>query len=210
MAQQPDSQTPPRRRPSQGWYLLAVTLLLVGVTTFGMTVQRYRSVLIQEVESLQRLIVPGGGPVTFDQGGQYTVFYESDGTLDGQLFRTPRPMPIMRPRALNAEGEVIGGLQKVREVQVYNAAGRAGHAMWHWQIPSAGTYHLDAEHLSELSTPLPLMLGVGRLTTQAERYDPLGLYGAAGVLAFSLVAAIVMTLVTFLLRSGHHTRRDAD
>lgn len=213
MAPSPDTALPlalTSGRPGRQWYALAALLLLTGPCVFAATLLHYRKALIQEVEALQRLIVPGGGTVSFVEPGLYTVYYESDGVFKGQPFHTPRPMPVMRPRAFDAEGEEIGGLQKVRQVQVYQTAGRAGHAMWHWQITEAGTYRLDAEHLSELSTPLPLMLGVGQLNTQAERYDLWGLYGAAGVLAFSWVAALLISLVTFFLRSGFHTRRESD
>jgi hypothetical protein len=77
----PGAAPPARLRPARGWYLVAGAVIVAGVAWFvaGMVA------LNGQINSLQRVALPGTGQITLTHSGSYVIYYEGPGAADGNI-----------------------------------------------------------------------------------------------------------------------------
>ena len=83
---------PNRSIPSRKWYALAGAILIVTFSVYVMAVVSQHRSSWAFINAWPRFIVPDeqGAVVTIDKPGEYVIYYENRGTLDGRSFDTPR------------------------------------------------------------------------------------------------------------------------
>ena len=226
-----------RPPPGRGWYALAVVLLAVGVTAFGLALSRAEARLGRQVEGLSRVAVPAeekargtsrvtvaeGAKVTVREAGVQTIFYEYRGRLDRPSWEGPdvdfdtpvdavwpqRHEPAMRVTVRGPRGEPMEAeLLSDRRVVVYQRPEGAGFGVWTFVAPDAGVYTLDARWVDE---PPEGLAARGSVLLAVGRWEAQPwsreMWYAAAVLAFCFTAAAVTGIVTWMLRSGSATPR---
>jgi hypothetical protein len=180
-------------RPSRGWYGLAAALLVLAVAFVGLAIVSFAS-LFSQVDSFQRVKVPGQAQLSFGSGGGYLLYFEGPGM--SSLRRTGE----LRVQIQSAAGAEIPISQEHGRLETYNLGGHSGQAVASVTIPRPGRYEISAG----LATgPAPTDIAVGK-----------GLGGSIirGVI-FVLVAVLVLGpaslvtgLVTFFRRRRARAR----
>lgn len=165
MQRETDPNTPTRKRPSRGWYVLSAVVLIGSVSLFIVVLKNKMQVMQDRIESLPRFVGPTGDAgfiVTVDEPGKQNIFHENLGTLDGRSFDTPRRQvwttfdaPAMHCEVtfvqtgqatevrLPGVGEVSDKREVTKDLVVpYNFNGRQGHSVWVFEAPDAGDYRI--------------------------------------------------------------------
>jgi hypothetical protein len=127
-------------RPSRHWYWLVAGLGAVMVLLIGLAVVRLIS-LNQQINSFQRVQVPGRGTLTFTSPGQYLVYFE------GPEFGVASPsstgsVPVLLQSQATGRPVRISALQK--QLDFYNVGARRGTAEGSFTIGAPGRYTLRA------------------------------------------------------------------
>jgi hypothetical protein len=108
--QPPAAATPPAKlRPARAWYWVALVVFLAGAGWLGGGLY----LLVERVDSFQRVPLPGEGEVSLDHSGGYVIYYEGPGAegreyprLHGQRDTTLCIRRGARLRALREFGQL--------------------------------------------------------------------------------------------------------
>ena len=211
----PPSDAPaaaPRRVPSRGWYGLAFVLLLVGLAAYiaSLNVGRARAAAL--VEAFRTVTAPGEAVVTLDEPGPYTVFYEKVGTRGGERFDLREKFPVLPKMNLTLTDPTTGrevAHQPVDSHAVYRTAGREGYSEWAFELDRPATLRVHTELVDADPGGQRFQLAFGKLPVEQMTGDWRGVFGGAALLAFAFVVSSVTIIVTWMLRHGGATRRDA-
>ncbi|MFI4862407.1 MAG: hypothetical protein ACIAXF_17210 [Phycisphaerales bacterium JB063] len=158
-----------RRRPSRGWYVLSLLILLVSLGVFVAAVLDGRRQAWSEIESMPRLVGPtasAGVELELHEPGEHVVYYENLGTFEGRSFDTPRHQVWTTPttpamvctvtrvedgeavavRLLGQTGDDPAALDADRDTSVIygraDGTGRQGTGVWTFDVPEAGRYRV--------------------------------------------------------------------
>jgi hypothetical protein len=177
-------------RPSRHWYWLAAGLGAVMVLLIVLAVVRFLS-LNQQINSFQRVQVPGRGTLTLTGPGQYLLYFE------GPEFGVASPsssgsVPVLLQSQATGQPVRIGTLQK--QVDFYNIGGRRGTAEGSFTIGTPGRYTLRAGPPTGSAVQ---DIAVGRAIVASEVVAVAETI--VGVLA--LLAGVVVAVVIALRRS---------
>ena len=94
---EPLAAPPDRLRPGRVWYVLAVAVIVAGV---AWPLARLAA-LNGQVNSFQRVALPGNGEITLTHSGRYVIYYEGPGAAAGKA-----PPLSVRLRPLSASAAV--------------------------------------------------------------------------------------------------------
>jgi hypothetical protein len=220
MAQTTDRPDSARRRPSRGWYGIALVVMLVGVAAFVASVKVAQEKVADRLSQMQRFVAPGSTTLTFDRPGRYLVYYEKVGEFDGRSFDTTRVFRETPALDVDLRHDMTGEYVTVQQVkyeenqaQMFNA-GRANSEFVFTLPPesfaedAAGSvgYTISAAHENPEITE-DILLAVGPPVVGDLMSDWWGPFGGAAVLAFAFVLSSVAVLVVFALRHGWLTPR---
>lgn len=128
---------PTKRPPSRRWYWLALAVFLAGLGWQGVGLYR----LADQIDSLQRVAIPGEGEVTLDPG-DYVIYYEGPGAAadDGNVPAITVTVTPLSPSAVVTELEEYGDSVTV----TYNWGSREGRAVFTLEIAGAGRFLIEA------------------------------------------------------------------
>ena len=160
-------------KPSRRWYALAAVLLLLSLGVFIGTLVAKSAAVQDRITNMPRLVGPNpqGSEVELTEPGQYIIYHENLGTLDGRAFDTPRRQvwptfasPAMtcavvdlatgKPVELRLPGHTDKPKDK-REVNTdlvpaYDTAGRQGHGVWVFDVDRPGRYRVTLAYVPEV------------------------------------------------------------
>lgn len=171
---------PARRRPSRGWYGLALVILLVTGGVFAAVVVNGRAGAHRAVDQMPRFVGPtpeAGAVLDLAEPGDYIVYYENHGTLpaaDGvparrfdthrlQVWTTPtRPSMActvtrageeqdVTVRLLGQTGDRPAEFDADRDVGViYDLGDRQGAGVWTFRVDEPGAYRVHLAYLPDV------------------------------------------------------------
>jgi hypothetical protein len=97
---EPLAAPPDRLRPGRVWYVLALAVIVAGVAwpLAGL------AVLTGQINSFQRVALPGNGEITLTHSGRYVIYYEGPGAAAGN---TPALTVRLRPLSASAAVQSI-------------------------------------------------------------------------------------------------------
>ena len=193
--------TAPRKKPSRGWYLLSLVLLVGSIAVFVSALRHKAAYLNDQIIPMPRFVAPTGDDavvITVAKPGKQNIYYENLGELDGKAFNTPRRQvwttyqsPSMTCKVWYIEtGDVIEvrlpGVNdqdkpsRTSEDQIvtYDLAGRQGHSAWVFDADRAGDYRIEIEYVDAVLLE-PGSVEVPPELTKAQKKQMLSADGAA-------------------------------
>ncbi|HEX2052313.1 MAG TPA: hypothetical protein VHJ78_01125 [Actinomycetota bacterium] len=187
-------------KPGRGRYVLAALVLVVGWAIAGMGIV---GVLTGVTENLQQVVVPGEHVFTFDQAGDYTIFYEHESVVGNQTFSTGDLNGINVAVTSLKTGESLS-LDEPSTELTYSQGGRSGQSLAAFTIPEAGDYRLQAGYPEgQQANPVVLAVGSDEATNFA---GPLVLLIGIGL--GTSILALVLAIRTFQRRKRALRARD--
>jgi hypothetical protein len=96
---EPLAAPPARLRPGRVWYLVALAVIVAGPAWLLAGL----AALNGQIDSFQRVALPGNGEITLTHSGRYVIYYEGPGAAAGNA-----PALTVRLRALSASAAVQG------------------------------------------------------------------------------------------------------
>jgi hypothetical protein len=126
---------PTKRPPARSWYWLALVVFLAGLGWMGGGLYR----LFDEIDSLQRVAIPGEGEVTLDRG-DYVIYYEGPGAAAGSVPAITVTVTPVSPSAAVKDIEEYGDSVTV----TYNWGSHEGRAAFTLEIAGPGRFLIEA------------------------------------------------------------------
>ncbi|HYL62938.1 MAG TPA: hypothetical protein VE077_09985 [Candidatus Methylomirabilis sp.] len=192
----------PDVRPS-GWYmLLALPMLLCGISIFLYALIHG---VAHATDSLRQVVVPGECQIPLQQAKSYTVFIERQSAVHGKIYSTEGSV-----NGLECNLVPVGGIQKIemrpsRMSTTYDVGGRSGRSLFEFRVPEDGTYSFACGYSYVTHGP-EVVLAVGSGVGEGiMRAISLGLGGMFGGIA----SAGVVIVVVFALRQRSRKRFSA-
>lgn len=179
----------PKGKPGRWRYGLAIALMLVGTFAFLLAFE----VLKTTTEDMVQVIVPGESTITVEEPGDFTIFYESQSTVDGRVFSTGDLPGINIEIRSNATGEPVS-IKKPSATTSYSLGGRSGQSIAAFSVQETGDYTLAAAY-PEGAEGTERVLAVGSGSGGVGRAL---VAGGIGMAAF--LAGLVIGLRTFFRR----------
>jgi hypothetical protein len=165
--------------PSKAWYWVAgvVGVLAVGVGAFLMVAAFVG--YFDRIDDFQRVEVPGGGEVAFEDPGGYTVYFEAPGAAD-------REAPRINVSMTSRDGGEPVELRDYTSTVTYTTGEREGTAFQSFRIDEPGVYTVTArgEAVGELAFGRGLGLGPIRRMLAGVVVAGTGVLAAAGLVLY--------------------------
>lgn len=174
--------------PSRRGYLIAAVIAVVGLVFGGGAVLRGFARLTDTVDAFQRVDVPGGGALSFDTAGDFTIYYETAGGA-----RATAALPPVQLGLEAREGGEAVTLSEYAGSLTYGVGERQGEAV--------ATFHVDAPGAYVLTTDAPLAPGIARMAVGRGIGGQFAQSLVGGLaLALALVVAVILAGVTAVRR----------
>jgi hypothetical protein len=179
----PATAPPAKLSPARAWYLAALAILLAGaacvivglVTTGG------------QVNSFQRVALPGSGTVTLNHSSGYVIYYEARGAASGDI---PNFNVNIAPASASA---AVQGLKPYTADVSYTFGSHEGRAVLALQIASPGRFRLAAPGAPSVAGGSALAVGptiAGRIVITAVIGSVLILAGIGGAITVAIIRHI--------------------
>lgn len=193
--------TAPRKKPSRGWYLLSLVLLVGSIAVFVSALRHKAAYLNDQIIPMPRFVAPTGDDavvITVAKPGKQNIYYENLGELDGKAFNTPRrqvwttyqsPSMTCKVWYIETGDEIEVRLPGVNDqdkpsrtsedqIVTYDLAGRQGHSAWVFDADRAGDYRIEIEYVDAVLLE-PGSVEVPPELTKAQKKQMLSADGAA-------------------------------
>jgi hypothetical protein len=178
--------------PGRKWYAIALVVFIAGAAAAGVIVYTRLNGLARE---LVQVIVPGEADVTFRQPGTYTIYFEHESVVNGQVYRTAGDIAGLVVRLSSSNGDPIN-LVPPSFSSNYSIAGRSGEAVLTGTIDEPGQYHLSAAYDDARNQPRAVLaIGLGVPTKIIT-----AILIALGIGFCAFLAAVLIAVVTFVKR----------
>lgn len=178
--------------PGRIWYAFALVVLIAGSIAAGVYVYMRMSGVARE---LAQIIVPGEADLTFSQPGTYTIYFEPESVVNGQVYRTAGDIAGLVIRLHSADGDPIN-LVTPSFSSNYSIAGRSGEAVLTGTIDEPGQYHLTAAYVDARNEPQAVLaIGLGVPTKIIT-----AIVVTLGIAICSFLVAVLIVIVTFVRR----------
>ncbi len=169
-----DTATTPsaKLRPGRVWYLAALAVLIAGAVTVVVGLATTGT----QVNSFQRVTLPGSGEFTLNNSGDYVIYYEAEGAAGGNI------------PEFNVNVTPVSAAAAVESLKTYNAnvtytfGSREGLAVLALQVASPGTFRLEAPQAPAVAGGSALAVGTSI---------------AAGIAITAVVGAVLMVAGMF-------------
>ncbi|HEY7448666.1 MAG TPA: hypothetical protein VH702_10995 [Vicinamibacterales bacterium] len=184
--------------PGRVWYVMALLVLVAGAVAAGVFVYIRLDGLAHQ---LVQVIVPGEADLTFHEPGTYTIYFEPESVVNGQIYRTTGDIAGLVVKLSSASGDPIN-LVPPSISSNYSIAGRYGEAVLTGTIEEPGQYRLSAAYV-DASNQSEAVLAIG-LGVPAKIFT--AILVALGIAICSFLLAVLVAIVTFV-RRRRATRR---
>jgi hypothetical protein len=178
--------------PGRVWYVIALLVLIAGAIAAGVFVYIRLDGVAHE---LVQVIVPGEADVTFHEPGTYTLYFEPESIVNGQIFRTTGDIAGLVVKLSSASGDPIN-LVPPSISSNYSIGGRYGEAVLTGTIEDPGQYRLSAAYVdarNQSQAVLAIGLGVPTKIITA-------ILAALGIAICSFLLAVLIAVMTFVKR----------
>ena len=163
---------------SRAWYLTALVPLAIGVAIAWVSFTR----LVDNVESMQRMVVPGERTFILN-GGDYILFGETASIVDGTVYRNDR---FAVSCSLAAEDGTPIALERTTGRTRYSVGSYAGGGMFEFTLTTPGTVKLSCDNDGDTAV-VAIGGGIGAAIVVGIVCLVFGLLSAIGVFAIVFV-----------------------
>jgi hypothetical protein len=181
-----------RSRPGAFWYVVALVILASGVTwsAFGFV----GDVKFAMSNALTRSVMPGTMQLQLTKAGQYTIYYEYQSVLNGEMFNTGESTDI-QCTVQSPSGSKVP-IQDANFGATYTIGSRAGKSLAAFSAAAPGSYALACAYPRGSGPRIVLAVGQDFAAVLALRFIR---DGAILVGSFFLCALIIIvTLIRHL------------
>jgi len=169
--------------PSRAWYLMSMAIVVVSIAIFAYVLSSRLNAL---PDKLMHLVVPGQTDLNLVQTGIYSIFHERQSVVDGQLLRVSVRSASAADVPLTPPGASA----------TYSIGGRAGVAIFEFEIREPGTYRLAAAYDGGRALPRAVLaVGFGFVGELVAT-----IFGAIAILFTGLISAAVLAVVVYVKR----------
>lgn len=192
------AQVQPRVRPSGWWYVFAA-LLPIAVVAFSIASFTPFSADVMDFvfKEGQRVVVPGKSELNLADPGEYVIFHEYHGEIDGAVYTHPEILQGLEGGLTRKDTEETTTLEPLKTKFTYEMGSYAGRGIWSFSISQPGTYILEASCPSlEAQSQKTVLLVKKRPSVEA--FIRLGLSVCS--LLPAMIAAIVIVMVVYAKR----------
>ena len=179
---------PPRVRPSRGWYFVPLLLLVLVVVP---SVWALISGIGGLTEGLIRVEAPGEQTVHLGKG-TWTVFYEYQSQIDGQLVYSSFDYPGAQITVTTGGGSSIPVSSTGRNLD-YSVPNHIGYSIAEFTITTAGDYEFAVEDPAVETEPFVLALGRDKVKSTLKT-----VFGAIGIFGGGFVVLCVWAIIFFV------------
>ena len=175
---EPLAAPPARLRPGRVWYLVALAVIVAGPAWLLVGL----AALNGQIDSFQRVALPGNGEITLAHGGSYVIYYEGPGAAAGNA-----PALTVRLRPLSAAAAVQSITRS--DSSSFSFGSHADTAVLNLQIAHPGRFLLQARApAAPASSRLAVGSGVGgSLARVIIPFIALIVAGVCGVVAVAFI-----------------------
>ncbi len=183
----------PATPPGRIWYLIAVGIFLVGMTAMAV----FLITRLMSMDSgLTRFVAPGGETLTLD-AGNYTIFHEPQGVIDGKIYSggalTGLTVTVTGPDGSDVPLTAASSGR-------YSFGGHTGFAVFDFTAASSGAYIIAGHYADDAPGPQTVLaVGAGFLSGLLTT-----IFGSLGI-AFGgaiIATAIGVTVLVKRRRAG--------
>lgn len=173
----------PKLRPGRVWYLVALAAFIAGMVTGVVGLATTNS----QVDSFQRVTLPGSGEIVLNDSGDYVIYYETESASLGFV-----------PN-FNVEVTPVSDSATVESLEFYDASltytlgSRKGVAILVLKVASPGTFRLEAPDAQAAMGGSALAVGpsiAGKIVVIALAGGLLGVVGVVGAITIAVVRHI--------------------
>jgi hypothetical protein len=175
---EPLAAPPARLRPGRIWYLVALAVIVAGPAWLLVGL----AALNGQINSFQRVALPGNGEITLTHSGRYVIYYEGPGAAAGNA-----PALTVRLRPLSASAAVRGIAPAGSDS--FSFGSHADTAVLNLQIAHPGRFLLQASApTAPAGSHIAVGSGVGgSLVRMIVPFIALIVVGVCGVVAVAFI-----------------------
>jgi hypothetical protein len=175
---EPLAAPPARLRPGRVWYLVALAVIVAGVAWLLVGLAAFNG----QIDSFQRVALPGDGEITLAHSGGYVIYYEGPGAAAGNA-----PVLTVRLRPLSASAAVQ--IITRSDSSSFSFGSHADTAVLNLQIAHPGRFLLQARApAAPAGSRLAVGSGVGgSLARVIVPFIALIVVGVCGVVAVGFI-----------------------
>jgi hypothetical protein len=122
---------------SRAWYFVTLVPIVIGVALAAVSIAG----LVDAVKAMQRVVVPGEGPLTLD-AGEYVIYGESESHVGDRVI-------VNKAFSVRCVVAAADGSQLVishpSSKSSYTFSGYAGESLFNLSVPTAGSYRLKCD-----------------------------------------------------------------
>jgi hypothetical protein len=175
---EPPATPPARLRPGRVWYLVALAVIVAGPAWLLVGL----AALDGQINSFQRVALPGNGEITLTHSGRYVIYYEGPGAAAG---KAPALTVQLRPLSASA---AVQGITPAGSAS-FSFGSHADTAVLNLQIAHPGRFLLQARSRTALAgSHVAVGSGVGgSLVRMIVPFIALIVVGVCGVVAVAFI-----------------------
>lgn len=191
MSDQARRPTVERPVPGRLWYVVAILAALAGLAGAG---YRVYSNLDGLTAGMVQVVVPGEAELSLEPG-RYTIFHESESTVDGRIY-SGTDVTGLFVRIVPVDGGAPLAIEQPGVTSNYEIGGRSGRSVLVFDVTAPGKYRLVAGY-PEGEEKSEAVLAVGRGLTGGI----LSLvFSALGIAFLGVVAGAIIAIMTYRRR----------
>ncbi|HXM17529.1 MAG TPA: hypothetical protein VN934_01820 [Candidatus Tumulicola sp.] len=174
------------------WYVIAFLILAAGVT--WATIGFVGDIKYAQSQALTRFVMPASQDLKLTKSGGYTLYYEYQSDLNGEMFNTGEETDI-QCSVTSPSGSKIA-VQASGMSSSYSIGSRSGKALAAFSIDAPGTYALACAHANG-SGPR-VVVAVGQAFTASLL---VGIFRDITILIVSFLLSAIIIVVTLVRRA---------
>lgn len=179
----PPAEPQAKLRPARRWYWVTLVVFLAGAGWLGAGMY----LLAEQVDSFQRVALPGEGEVSLDDAGGYVIYYEGPGAAAGDI---PNVTVTVTPSSTSA---AVQGLEPYENSLTYEFGSREGQAVLTLQVASPGKFVIEAPDALAVPGGSSLAIGssiAGRIVGIVVPGAALMMAGVGGAIAIAVIRLV--------------------
>ncbi|WP_432799237.1 hypothetical protein [Poriferisphaera sp. WC338] len=177
-------------------------LVLLEIMAIGLVVCGIMFGIVPFVNTpLQRVVVPGGGVVMFEEKGEYEMYYEYVSEVGGVKYQTPSEWPGAVVKIKDLETGLPVFVAPNAYESTYSTPTYSGKLMGKFGIPHPGRYEISGSYPYGVHGP-SVVMAVGDMPVGLLILGIVAVAGGALLGALFFAAGVVVLIVIMLRRKN--------